>query len=156
MRFRQWAWSEQGTTEVTYLVSLGPRMQTQTPRWHVLTRGAIGGICKRFGVHLYFVGVPVATSIVIPILIGGSSGDNFGFNIPKSTTRMSDDNGHDKLVRWDYVGLAGTDEEVAWRSCWWHKYHQVGWKCCWSKVEEMLRHARYSGRCTSSVSSRTD
>ena len=85
-------------------------MQTQTPGWHVLTREAIGGICKKFGVHLYFVGVPVATSIVIPILIGGSSGDDFGFNIPKSTTRMSDDNGHDKLVRPDYVRLAGMDK----------------------------------------------
>ena len=52
----------------------------------------------------------VATSIVIPILIGGSSGGDFGFNIPKSTTRMSDDNGPDKLVRRVYVGLAGMDE----------------------------------------------
>ena len=51
--------------------------------------------------------MPVATSIVIPILIGGSSGGDFGFNIPKSTTRksrMSDDNGHDKVVGRDYVG----------------------------------------------------
>ena len=88
-------------------------IQTQTSRWHVLTHEAIGGICKKFGVHLYFIGVPVATSIVIPILIGGSSGGDFGFNIPNSTTRMSDDNGHDKLVRLDYVGLAGMDENMA-------------------------------------------
>ena len=87
-------------------------IQTQTPRWHVLTREAIGGMCKKFGVHLYFIGVPVATSIVIPILIGGSSGGDFGFNIPKSTTGdwgkvecpMDD--------RRDYVGLPGMDENM--------------------------------------------
>ena len=88
-------------------------IQTQTARWHVLTHKAVGEICKKFGVHLYFIGVPVATSRVIPILIGGSSGGDFGFNIPKSTTRMSDDNGHDKVVRWVYVGLAGMDENMA-------------------------------------------
>ena len=77
-------------------------------------------MCKKFGVHLYFIGVPVATSIVIPILIGGSSGGDLGFNIPKSTTRksrMSDDNGHDKVVRQDYVGAAEMDKNMAWRSC---------------------------------------
>ena len=73
-------------------------------------------IGEKFGVHLYFIGVPVATSIVIPILIGGSSGGDFGFTIPKSTTRMSDDNGHDKVVRRVYVGLAGMDENnETWR-----------------------------------------
>ena len=88
-------------------------MQTQAPGWHVPTREAIGGICKKFGVHLYFIGVPVATSMVIPILIGGSSGGDFGFNIPKSTTRMSGGNAHDKLVRRVYVGLAKMDENMA-------------------------------------------
>ena len=73
-------------------------------------------VCNDLLLHLYFVGVPVATSIVIPILIGGSSGGDFVLNIPKSTTRMSDDNGHDKVVRRVYVGLAGIDENMAWRS----------------------------------------
>ena len=70
------------------------------------------GYAKSLGSIYISLGLPVATSIVIPILIGGSSGGDFGFNIPKSTTRMSDDNGHDKVVRWGYVGLAGLDENT--------------------------------------------
>ena len=71
------------------------------------------GYAKSLGSIYISLGLPVATSIVIPILIGYSSGGDFGFNIPKFTTRMSDDNGHDKLVRWGYVGLAGLDENTA-------------------------------------------
>ena len=92
MRSRRWAWSEQGTTEVTYLVSLGPCImfiQCQTPRWHVLTREVIGGICKKFGVHLYFIGLPVATPIVIPIniLVGGKIGRKRNFQCHMTEAR---------------------------------------------------------------------
>ena len=71
------------------------------------------GYAKSLGSIYISLGLPVATSIVIPILIGGSSGGDFGFNIPKSTTRMSGGNGHDKLVRRVYVGLAKMDKNMA-------------------------------------------
>ena len=74
------------------------------------------GCAKSLGSIYISLGLPVATSIVIPILIGGSSSGDFGFTIPKSTTRMSDCNGHDKVVRRVYAGLAGMDEYIARRS----------------------------------------
>ena len=52
------------------------------------------------------------SSVDIKIATNFVMSEKSNFTIPKSTTRMSDDNGHDKLVRRVYVGLAGMDENM--------------------------------------------